>query len=120
MVLIKFENSHEKVAMDLLSFMSSEQKLNVLQHTIRLYEEDPNWHLYFWKVDEDFVGAIGIELNEHTFNVHHASVHPAFRNEGIGHIMVEHVQRLHEPLAMSATPETKDFLAKCWEHQFSG
>lgn len=120
MVLIKYEPTYEKDAVDLLSFRSSEQKLNILQNTITLYKEDPNWQLYLWKLDENLVGAIGIELNEHTFNVHHASVHPSFRNEGIGHSMVEQIQRFYEPLAMSATPETKDFLSKCWDHQFSG
>jgi riboflavin biosynthesis RibT protein len=119
MALTKYKKSHEKIAMGLLSFMSSEQNLNVLQKTMQRYEEDPNWQLYLWKQEEDFIGVIGIELNEHTFNVHHACVNPSFRNEGVGRTMVEKVQELHEPLALSATPETKGFLEKCWNRQFS-
>lgn len=119
MFLTKYKKTYKKIAMGLLSFMPSEQQLNTLQKTIERYEEEPNWQLYLWKQDEDFIGVIGIELNEHTFNVHHACVNPSFRNEGIGRAMVEQVQQLHEPLALCATLETKEFLETCWNRQFS-
>lgn len=119
MALIKFKKPHKKIAMGLLSFMPNEQHLDSLQKTMQQYENNPNWQLYLWQQADDFIGAIGIELNELTFNVHHACVNPSFRNEGIGRSMVEEVQELHQPLALCATPETKDFLEKCWNRQFS-
>lgn len=75
----------------------------------------PNWQLYLWKEHDDFLGIIGIELGEHTFIVHHAAVIPSYRNEGIGHKMVEEIQRLQEHLAMCSSPQTKEFLEKCWD-----
>lgn len=119
MALSKYKKSYEKIAMGLLSFTPGEQNLNVLQKSMHRYEEDPDWQLYLWKEEDDFIGVIGIELKEHTFSVHHACVNPSFRNEGIGRDMVEKVQQLHEPLALCATPATKDFLAKCWDRQYS-
>lgn len=119
MLLKKYRKSYEKIAMGLLSLMPSEQNLAVLKKTMQRYEENPNWQLYLCKQENDCIGVIGIELKEHTFIVHHASVNPSFRNEGIGQIIVQKVQELHEPLAMCTTPETKEFLAKCWEKQYS-
>ena len=118
-MLTKHKKSVEKIAMGLLSFMPGKRELEALQQTMKKYEENPNWQLYLWKQGDDFVGLIGVEVDEHTFTVHHAAVNPSFRNEGIGHAMVEKVQQLQEPRAMRATEETKDFLAKCWESKHS-
>lgn len=115
MVLVKYEKTIEKVAMSLLSFMPGERELKNSQKTMQKYEEDPAWQLYLWRQGDDFIGLIGIEADEHTYTVHHASVTPSCRSEGIGHAMVEKVQELQEPRAMKASKETKDFLAKCWD-----
>lgn len=113
-MLVKYKKSNNKVAMGLMSFTATQHKVDTLQLIIRQYEEDPNWQLYLWKENEGFVGLIGVELNEYTFTVHHASVIPSYRNEGIGHKMVDKIQQLHEPLAMCSSYQTKDFLGKCW------
>lgn len=117
-MLVKYKKPNEKVAMGLLSFMPKEHDLHTLQKSMKQYTEDPNWQLYLWKQEEDFIGVIGIELDELTFTVHHAAVNPSFRNEGIGQKMVEKVQQLHGTLAMCSTIETKDFLEKCWAVQY--
>ena len=116
-VLTKYKKVHKKIAMGLLSFMPGEHNLKQLQKTMRTYEENPDWQLYLWKKGEDFVGLIGIEVDEHTFTVRHASVNPSFRGEGIGHALVERVRQLMEPREMRATPETEAFLAKCREQE---
>lgn len=114
-MLIKYKKSYEKVAMGLLSFMPNERQLKILQQTLQKYEEIPAWQLYLWKQEDDVIGLIGVEVGELTFTVHHASVNPSYRSEGIGHAMVEKIQELQEPRAMQASIDTKDFLAKCWE-----
>ncbi|WP_353652853.1 GNAT family N-acetyltransferase [Planomicrobium sp. Y74] len=91
-----------------------------MQKTLRLYVENKNWQLYLWKKGEDFVGLIGIEVDEQSFVVRHASVNPSFRGEGIGRAMVEKVQQLMEPIAMQAAPETEAALAKCLEQKDQG
>lgn len=117
-MFIKYKKSYEKVAMGLLSFMPAERELENLQKTMQKYEEDPAWQLYLWKQEDDMVGLIGIEVAEYTFTVRHAIVNPSYRSEGIGHAMVRKVQELQEPRAMQASPETKDFLDKCWKTIF--
>jgi riboflavin biosynthesis RibT protein len=114
-MLVKYKISHEKIAMGLLSFMPGAQDIKSLQEMIKTYETDPAWQLYLCKQGDDFVALIGIEIQDYTFTVHHLSVNPSFRDEGIGHMLVEKVQELQEPRAMQAAPETKDFLSKCWE-----
>lgn len=114
-MLIKYKKSHEKIAMGLLSYMPDERPLKTLQRTLEKYEKEPDWQLYLWKQEEDFVGLTGIEVGEFTFTVHHVSVNPSYRSEGIGHVMVEKIQELQEPRAMQASKETKDFLTKIRE-----
>lgn len=114
-VLIEYNNAYEKVALDLLSFMSDEHQLKALPQTMQKYEENSAWQLYLLKQEDGVVGAIGIEVAELTFTVLHASVNSSYRNEGIGHAMIKKVQELQEPRAMRASMETKEFLAKCWE-----
>lgn len=116
-MIVKYKKSSRKIAMGLLSFMPAERELTTLQQTIHRYEEDPDWHLYLWKDKEDFVGLIGIELSENYFTVHHASVNPSYRGEGVGHTMIEKVQQLMSPREMRATEETEAFLMKCREHK---
>lgn len=113
-MLLKYKKANNKVARGLLSYTTVHHKAGALQRIIQNYEEHPDWQLYLWKEHDDFLGIIGIELEEHTFTVHHAAVIPSYRNEGIGHKMVEEVQRLQEPLAMCSSPQTKEFLEKCW------
>lgn len=113
-MLVKYKKSNSKVAMGLLSYTPVHYKAGALQKVLENYEDHTDWQLYFWKEKDDFLGIIGIELEEHTFTIHHLSVIPSYRNEGIGHRMVEEIQRLHEPLAMCSSHQTKDFLEKCW------
>ncbi|MGI2326908.1 GNAT family N-acetyltransferase [Planococcus sp. YIM B11945] len=114
-MLTKYKKSAEKVAMGLMSFMPGGRDLKTLQSMMQHYEENPNWNLYLWKLDDDIVGLIGIEVNNESFTIHHVSVNPSFRNEGIGQTMVEKVQQLHDTLEMHANKETNTFLAKCKE-----
>jgi len=118
-MLVKYKKVFEKIAMGLLSFMPAGRELSDLQEMMKQYEENPDRQLYLWKREEDFVGVIGIEVQELTFTVHHISVNPSFRGEGIGHIMVQKVQELQEPRAMQASAGTKEFLEKCWESTYS-
>ena len=119
MELVKYKETHEKIAMGLLSFMMAESNPKRLQEIVKLYEVNQDWQLYFWKKDDDFVGIIGIEVNGQTFAVRHIAVDPSFRNEGIGSLLVENVQQLHEPMAMCSTIETRNFLTKCWQRKYS-
>lgn len=114
-MLIKYKKSYEKIAMGLLSFMPGQRELRTLRETIQTYEINPDWQLYLWKKEEDFVGLIGIKITEDSFTVLHASVNPSHRGEGIGHTLIEKAQQLMEPRKMRATEETEMFLAKCLE-----
>lgn len=119
MVLTKYKKSYEKIAMSLLAFMFKEHEITRLRQIIKKYEENEDWQLYLLKLEDGFVGLIGIRVTDQLFAVQHIAVNPSFRNGGIGCFMVEHVQQLYEPLALCTTHETKDFLAKCWDMRHS-
>ncbi|MGI2328250.1 GNAT family N-acetyltransferase [Planococcus sp. YIM B11945] len=112
-MLVRYKKSCEKIAMGLLSLMPQQKNVKALRKTIVLYGENPSWQLYLLKVEEDYVGLIGIEVEEQFFTVHHISVLPSFRGEGLGHVIVEKIQKQMQGREMQGTTETRAFLNKC-------
>lgn len=111
-VITKYKKLHKKIAMGLLSFMPSERELKTLQQTMQTYEDHPDWQLYLGKEGAFFVGLIGIEVSEVYFVIHHVSVSPSHRGEGVGHALIDKSRQLMQPREMRATKETEAFLAK--------
>jgi len=112
-MLVRYKKSCEKIAMGLLSFMPQEKNLTNLRHSMLRYEKNPSWQLYLLKVNESYVGLIGIEVEEDYFIVHHVSVLPSHRGEGYGLMMVDKLQQMMLKKEMKTTEETDEFLAKC-------
>ncbi|SHF58078.1 GNAT family N-acetyltransferase [Ornithinibacillus halophilus] len=115
-MLIRYKKNFEKIAMGLLSFMPEEKDVKKLQHTIKEYEVNPNWHLFLWKED-DIIGAIGISTeDEINAVIQHISVNPSHRNTGIGKRMVrEAVKNFEEKYVVCPNDSTKRFYHKCSE-----
>lgn len=114
MMLIRYKKTFEKIAMGLLSFMPNEKDIKKLQQTIKQYESDENWRLFLWKEDEDIIGLLGgIWIDESTIIIHHISVNPSHRSQGIGKNMVKALKELYPNKHITANEETKDFFHKC-------
>lgn len=112
-MLIRYKKSYEKIAMGLLSFVPSEKDLKQLLQTIKTYEEDESWQLFLWK-DEDIIGIIGVSLEGDQAKLHHVSVSPSHRKQGIGRKMVTAVsQLLGEKVTIVPTKLTEAFFEKC-------
>jgi len=116
-MLVRYKKTCEKIAMGLLSFMPQEKNLKKLQETIHTYENNPNWTLFMWKKDEDFVGLIGIETSDDACPVQHISVNPSHRGEGIGKEMVSKITQFLPCIEVKASTATKPFLDKCLTQQ---
>jgi len=112
-MLIRYKKTFEKIAMGLLSFMPEGKDVKKLQETIQLYETEENWQLYLYKRGDDFIGLVGIELTDDEAIVHHVSVNPSFRNEGIGKEMVQKVAQLIGNRTICPNEMTKAFIEKC-------
>lgn len=112
-MLVRYKKSCEKIAMGLLSLMPKEKNIKHLCRTMELYETDPNWQLYLLKKGDAFVGLIGVEMGENEYTVHHISVLPSFRGEGLGRYMIEKVQALMQHRTMRSTTETKAVVSHC-------
>lgn len=114
-MLIRYKRSYEKIAMGLLSFVPTEKDLKRLQNTIRTYEDSDDWQLFLWK-EEDIIGIAGVELDESTAWVHHISVSPSHRDQGVGKRMVSALkERLGDQYHLAPTDESSQFLSKCNE-----
>lgn len=116
-MLVRFKKNCEKIAMGLLSFMPQEKDLKKLQETIHSYETNPDWHLFMWKKEEDFVGLIGVVTSGDLCMVQHITVNPSHRGEGIGKEMVSKVPQFLPCTEIRAAESTKPFLDKCLTQQ---
>jgi riboflavin biosynthesis RibT protein len=120
MMLIRYKKTLEKIAMGLLSFMPSEKDLKKLQQTIKHYEIDEDWQLFLWKMDEDIIGLLGgIWIDDMTFKIHHISVNPSHRMQGIGTSMVKALKDLYPDKNVTANEVTKSFFHKCDQEEGS-
>lgn len=112
-MLLRYKKTYEKIAMGLLSYMPGDKTAKKLQETIHQYETDERWQLYLLKQDDDFIGLIGIELDDDNYTLQHISVNPSFRGEGIGKEMVTKLQALFPEKECKSTEETDAFIQKC-------
>ncbi|MCZ2259501.1 GNAT family N-acetyltransferase [Sporosarcina sp. G11-34] len=112
-MLLRYKKTYEKIAMGLLSYMPGEKNVKKLQETIHRYETESNWQLFLLKKDEDFIGLIGLEMGEDAYTLHHISINPSFRGEGIGKEMVLKLQTLFPEKKCISTEDTESFLKKC-------
>ncbi|HEX7065542.1 MAG TPA: GNAT family N-acetyltransferase, partial [Bacillales bacterium] len=88
-MLIRYKQSHEKIAMGLLSFVPGEENLKQLQQTMSEYEANDEWQLFLWKEEEDITGIVGIRvLGDDTAELQHVSVSPSHRGQGLGKTMI--------------------------------
>lgn len=114
-MLIRYKKSQEKIAMGLLSFMPKDNDVKSLQATIQEYETNEDWHLYFWRYDDDIIGLIGLKIdNDLRAIIQHISVNPSFRNTGIGCRMVDEIRKLYgDDYDVGGDEETEEFLSIC-------
>ncbi|MDN4607320.1 GNAT family N-acetyltransferase [Sporosarcina highlanderae] len=112
-MLLRYKKAYEKIAMGLLSYMPGEKVVKKLQETIYKYENDDCWHLYLLKQGEDFIGLVGVEVDENSYTVMHLSVNPSFRGEGIGSEMIVKLAELYPNFECKSNEYTKSFMAKC-------
>lgn len=115
MKLVRFRKTHEKIAMGFLSYIPGEKMVSKLQETIQQYENDENWKLFLYKEDEDYLGLIGIEVDEeqNKYTIQHISVNPSFRSEGIGQEMVQEIKEKFPNYQCHGTEFTIPFLERC-------
>ena len=95
-MLTRYKKMFKKIAMGLLSFMPNEKELQKLQMTINQYETEQDRQLFLWKEEEGFIGLIGVLfVDKHLIQIHHISVNPSHRRQGIGKRMVKALKELH-------------------------
>ncbi|AIY06843.1 GCN5-related N-acetyltransferase [Planococcus sp. PAMC 21323] len=113
-MLTRYKRAYEKVAMGLLALMPAERNIKQLKTTMGLYNERPDWQLFFWKVNDRYVGIIGVYIeDDKSFSVQHISVIPSYRGEGIGHEMMACVEKYMGNRKVKPAESTRAFMTKC-------
>ncbi len=115
MNLIRFKKAQEKIAMGFLSYIPSEKMLRKLQETVHQYICDEQWQLFLFKEAEDYIGLIGVEIDDEakTYTVQHISVNPSFRGEGIAYKMMMELQEVYPGYNCLGTDFTRPFIQSC-------
>lgn len=115
-MLISFNQSYEKIAMGLLSYVPDLKSMNYLQSEMESYLENDDKKLFLWRDEqtENIVGIAGIDLDKanSVLLVRHIAVNPSFRNEGIVYKMLNKIQALYPDSAINGTLDTVPFISK--------
>ncbi|MBM7645347.1 riboflavin biosynthesis RibT protein [Scopulibacillus daqui] len=112
-MLIRYKKSYEKIAMGLLSFVPTEKDLKKLRQTMKRYDEENDWQLFLWR-EEDIIGIIGVKLEGNRAEIHHVSVNPSYRGQGVGKKMVDSLHRIiGEKYTIIPAKQVSDFYESC-------
>ena len=112
-MLVRYKKALEKIAMGLLSFMPQEKDIKRLMETIQQYEQQDNWMLYLWKRGEEYVGIVGVLVEETVATIQHITVIPSYRGEGIALKMLQELCDLGLFTEIKPNEETESFVQKC-------
>ncbi len=112
-MLIRYKKTMEKIAMGLLSFMPEHKEIKKLMDTMQLYDQHDDWQLYLLKKNDEYVGAIGVKVEEKTAIIQHITVIPSYRGEGVGKEMVSDLCELDTVEHVRAINEVQPFVQKC-------
>ena len=103
----------EKIAMVLLSFLPDHIEVKKLMDTMQIYDQHDDWQLYLWKKDDEYVGAIGVKVEDDTAIIQHLTVIPSYRGEGVGKEMVSELCDLDDIEHVRGINEVQPFIQKC-------
>ena len=112
-MLVRYKKALEKIAMGLLSFMPQEKDIKRLMETIQQYEQQENWMLYLWKRGEEYVGIVGVLVEETVATIQHITVIPSYRGEGVALEMLQELRDLGLFTEIKPNEETEPFIQKC-------
>ena len=112
-MLIRYKKAYEKIAMGLLSLMPSEKDIKKLLETIHCYEKNDHWNLYLWKRDDEYVGVVGVIIENNVAMIQHISVIPSYRGEGIARQMLQELKSQDTYQKILANEETNEFVRRC-------
>ena len=112
-MLVRYKKALEKIAMGLLSFMPQEKDIKRLMETIQQYEQQDNWMLYLWKRGEEYVGIVGVLVEETVATIQHITVIPSYRGEGVALKMLQELCELGLFTEIKPNEETEPFVQKC-------
>ena len=111
-MLVRYKKALEKIAMGLISLMPQEKDIKRLMDTIHQYEQNENWTLFLWKKGDEYVGSVGIAVENDIAIIQHITVIPSYRGEGVALEMLQHLQDMgYENI--QPNEDTSAFVQKC-------
>lgn len=113
-MFISYNQSREKIAMGLLSYVTDLKNVARLKAEMASYIENDGRKLFLWKDEEtdNIVALAGVESSEGMILVRHLAVSPSFRKEGIVYSLLDGLQLQYPACSISGTIETAGFISK--------
>ncbi len=66
--------------------------------TMHKYEQDEHWQLFLWKKGEEYIGIVGVFVEEKIATIQHITVIPSHRGEGVALAMLQELSKQFEKL----------------------
>lgn len=117
-MLYRYKDDYEKITMGLFSYVEHLKDPQRLTEEIDWYQAEDNRQIYLWKSSEtdDFVGVVGLEVEEDLILIRLISVTPSYRNEGVAGDMLSAISDKYPEHKLVGTLETTGFLSK-WDNE---
>lgn len=81
-MLTKYKKDNKKVAMGFLSYLDDFKNFKNLQDEMKLYETDPEFHLYMYRQKgSDIIGVVSVQEGDHFVLIRYLSMAPGYRDE---------------------------------------
>lgn len=112
MKLVRYKKMYQKTAMGFLSYISSDYTVKQLQEIMNRYEMEDEWDLYVVKEQDNLVGIVGVEVFDDYFVVHHLSLNPSFRGEGLGKEILSKLEEEYPDKEIYGTEYKDSFIKK--------
>lgn len=117
-MLVNYTSTYQKIAMGLLSFVPELKEIDHLTEQMNWYESQESQKLLLWK-DEDtdnFIGLIGLEVNDKNILIRHLVISPSFRGEKLVFELLNQLEAQYPDSVFTGTIETSLILAK-WNQE---
>lgn len=111
----KYKRDYEKITMGLLSFIPDLKNVANLKSELVWYQQNENRCIFLWKDNKNnFVGVLGVEIEEEYLLIRQIAVTPSARNKGISFEMLDTLQANYADKKILGSIDTTDIIKK-WE-----
>ena len=116
-MLVRSKSSYQKIIMGLLSYSNELNATTEILEEMEWYRKEDNRRIYLYREDDsdDFIGLIGIEIDDDIVIVRRLTLTPSYHNEGHGGQMLKEIEEMFEDKKVTHTFSVSE-LVSSWDN----